>query len=592
MPESRSSINIQLLDTYKKVTGEDWPFDALFTAEIKEKVKNKFNYFENANPVLNPGREKKVTWKDEANNILEFNRADFEKQKLMIAIGCVLDEEMDTHLIQEANNIINMSDENKINKSVTDGLITHIANKEKTVAYHDVYHPTEFAKVMLTLGDKLGAIVAAFHDIDQRFVKHSGVNEIKSAARLAKHLESEYGINSIIAQKIAWKTIVGGTTMMKGVDGQPTLYVAQQLISPSKNDTLAETTLKLSLADSHMPTLVPFLKTKPDVFHLPSQILDVEEKEILYNKLDMHENEIDAAAMAIGQNIRMFSELNASYNGALSQVNFNVNGNKIEGITAWNNAIQAARAGDDAELKFYLTAPSNTDIHVTNPDGLLKAGSTLVDLFANRINSEIGFARGQGAELIKNAAQLHGCESRFNLDVMNPNAWPEHANRMEGKFKSLDADSLKTLAIIFFKIAARQPGVYLAQEQMPYIKAKLDEEIKLKSVISKLSQEIEDINKQIEITKSVSSHPNLTQANTASMIQLKTQANADLVSSQQTELHKKENALTETHAQLKDLQAGKSNLESTIEVIQKVKPIPQKPKAQAQASVSVHAMKP
>lgn len=134
---------------------------------------------------------------------------------------------------------------------------------------------------------------------------------------------------------------------------------------------------------------------------------------------------VNQTALFLGQNMRMFSEVHESFfsfSSALTQIqSFSLNNSadtmNRDGVSLWNEAMHAARMGDNERLEIILEAKINT-FKGTTPAGIAP-GMTLMDVFMIKLQGEISFANGQGPELIAQAANQRGLDA----SVLESNAW-------------------------------------------------------------------------------------------------------------------------------------------------------------------------
>lgn len=515
--------------------------DALLTDDVGNLAKKIYELLENQDMVINPGREKPCT----------FNALNPEALKELIVVQIALDLMHSTAYnqsieLQEDDEITQTIDENQARK----GVIEHIKS-EGTVIYHGVYHPIESAEVIAPFIDTLvegkGLSPKKVQLLKQRaralFIQHDrvqhldpanrekdgyaltklpGFNEFETAAlsyeeRLAAHdiaYENEIGLAPddtrianlrTIRNELAyesWKNIVGGTTMLKAVDGQPTLNTLQillgeaaytpsdseaPLVSPEQIEALKQNPLLMmslaaSAVDSLFPAMLPLIRAHSDMgSNLPFNLMEEGRIEIPLAIREMifgdptNSDAVNQTALFLGQNMRMFSEIHESFfvfKSALTQIQSfrGIHPDTLakdvieqDGVSLWNEAVHAARRGDRDTLKVLLERRiEHFKDNVQELPGGITRGMTLADVFINKLGGEISFAKGQGPELIAQAAAQLGL-SKPCLDVC---AWSNHAIALERLKKAYDDHPLfrVEIALALFQIAGNQPGLYVSSD--------------------------------------------------------------------------------------------------------------------------------
>lgn len=536
---------------YAAATGDSGSlplFEKLFTKEVEAKFREIKASLLEENPILNPDRQPPLKWNEKLPGDDSFTKdknAALERERNLIMMTMAMDAVYAPQYKEKQGLIAKINEQSGIMSSLAvQGRVEHIENEDKKANYHRGYHPQESAKAAVKVADLIakenrdaikGVVAAAFehHDIDQGHVKVDGVNEIKSANRLAANWEdklnafqeknaqnpkpdlSQADIEEYknLTAYAAWKTVVAGTTMMKMLDGQPTIHVAQQLIEQQMGWKKQETILDdasfiMSMVDSNLPALAHALKTDEDLGpYLPDQFL--REDSMASGLIELCGTndgvKIAEAGLAFGQNGRMFPEIHVTYGAALTKAVFD---NGMDGVTAWNQAVVAARKGDNEELKKLLSATMTAEVPVfmANP---LQKGSTLMDIFIHRIGSELMFSKGQGPEYYQQVASTSG-----NLDLgklgLNENVWKEHLGRLErlrdtyNKYSANEGEDEKNndknqeakfkLAETFFHLVGNQPGVFLKkdetlqkiEERMVYLEQLPDKKSELEALQAKL----------------------------------------------------------------------------------------------------------
>jgi hypothetical protein len=420
-----------------------------------------------------------------------------------------------------------------------------------------------------------------------------------------------------------WKSVVSGTTMMKKIDGQPTIFTVQKLVVedmlglPTPTTTaLDRQTMVMSMVDSNFAGFVKQLQNDSEMKkHLPSSLLgDIPPKiqAILFNPPDTSldtpitdKTTIDTAGLLYGQNERMFPEIHIAYKAALFQASFDVTeGGEIvkkDGVTLWNEAMEAARLGETDKLKELLTATTTNRIEIkafppgSAPSTFIEKRATLQDIFIHRIGSEIMFARQQGTEMYKLLADKLGLKQP---DIQYE-AWKEHATRLENlrdRYNACDPKDRFEVSKALFHIASHQPGVFLDSEKrmenITHAKSELD---KQKSEVNNLQRESniltvdifvleEKINGLKKAQPSPPTVPKETTNTTSSIRQrLRTQAggiSAEMLNDASSKMHQKqaEQAAIETKLKalpnLEQIAKKESNLWRTQQELQAIRPRP------------------
>ncbi|MDR3478422.1 MAG: hypothetical protein P4M14_10365 [Gammaproteobacteria bacterium] len=521
---------------------------------------------------LNPGRAQPFTWshKDLSDNV-----------KDILSISVVLDDKFASRYtsvetkLRESIAALNNNKYNIVNleMSLADQLLTEHVKRETTdVQYHRDPHPKESAVLaskieMINLNgqksspeEKARAASAfAVHDAEYGEMA-DGLNEINSAALLYQaKMESYTAFQSAIANDNtlseanrdaaidaieqyknmiayeAWKTIVAGTTMLKKIDGQPTIFTAQKLgvdamlgKKPEAGNALDRQTMIMSMVDSNFAAFIKQLQQDAVMGqYLPSSLLQntpPDIQAILFNpkganleSLSVDRTVVDTAGLLYGQNERMFPEIHAAYKAALFKSSFDVRDEtgqviRMDGVTLWNKTMEAARKGDAELLDKYLSVGTNVQIDIpafppgATPPPSIVAGSTLQDIFIHRIGGEIQFAKGQGPELYQKLADNLGFE---HPDIAYK-VWSDHAVQLENLRDRYNANSTEKrfeISKALFHIASHQPGVYLdADKRLQHIEvAILDMEDleKRKSTLQekdhRLTSEIEVLERRINV---------------------------------------------------------------------------------------------
>ena len=441
-------------------------------------------------------------------------------------------------------------------------LIEHIKRETKDVQYHRDPHPNESAGISkeIVIRSKQGEVLSTFEERarsasafaihDAEYGEHvDGLNEINSAALhyqakidaydkllgdisqddTLDQAKKENAIQAIEEYKKslayeAWKSIVAGTTMLKRIDGQPTVFVAQKLAVEEilqtpmvHGNALDRQTMVMSMVDSNFAAFIKQLQNDPKFKnHLPSSLLrSIPEhvQAILFNPKDEPLNKlsanvdkttIDTAGLLYGQNERMFPEIHALYKAALYQSKFDIIENeKIvtkNGVVLWNEAMEAARVGDNDKLARLLEAGSTEVINIppfpanAEPPPSIPEGSTLQDIFIHRIGSEINFAKQQGTELYKNLADKLG----FEHPDIDYDAWNKHAVRLANLRDRYNDPKTNKLEVskALFHIASHQPGVFLDCDKCL---GNIDKALKEMDNLTKRKNELDDRLKELKI---------------------------------------------------------------------------------------------
>lgn len=502
-------------------------FEDLFKGGVGEKSAEKrkvLDEMKHTTP-LNPGRSPPFTW----------NNPDLsDNLKSILVIGAVLDEKHSSSYTT-AEKTLSQAIANLHNKkynivtletNLADQLLTeHVKRETPEVNYHRDPHPNESAGLAKTItlttqnGEKSSpeekarsASAFAIHDAEYG-EPADGINEISSAVLLYQAKMEAYNklqveitndntldphqreqatdaiehYKQLLAYE-AWKSIVSGTTMLKKIDGQPTVFTAQKLaIEPmlgmetKPGNALDRQTMIMSMVDSNFAAFIKQLQTHPEMSgHLPSQLLEnisPHTQAVLFNAageplthVTADQTSVDVTGLLYGQNERMFPEIHAAYKAALFKSNFHINGKDINGVVLWNQAMEAARTNDTDTLKKLLTAGTTAQIDIpafppgATPPPPILAGSTLQDIFIHRIGSEMNFAKGQGPELYQALANALG----FERPDIQYDVWREHVKTLENlrdRYQASDPNQRFEIAQTLFHIASHQPGVYLDRDK-------------------------------------------------------------------------------------------------------------------------------
>jgi hypothetical protein len=475
---------------------------------------------------LNPGRPQPFMWDDknlseEIKNILVISVALDEKYSAAYAD---IETELKRSITTLQNNQYSIV---SLEMNLADKLLTeHVKLETSDVQYHRDPHPKESAvlaskiEIINQNGQKSSpeeqaraASAFAVHDAEYGEMQE-GLNEINSAALLYHAKLTRYSqLQSQIVRDVnlnadikisalnaindyisllpyeAWKTIVAGTTMMKKVDGQPTVFTAQKLgvevmlgKKAQVGNALDRQTMIMSMIDSNFAAFTKQLQQDAVLSqHLPSSLLTnipVTVQAILFNpkgdsleRLTADKTLVDMTGLLYGQNERMFPEIHAAYKAALFKSRFNVANEagqmvSMDGVSLWNKAMEAARNGDMERLDHYLSAGTTAQIDIAPfpptaaaPPPIL-VGSTLQDIFIHRIGGEIQFAKGQGPELYQHLSDKLG----FKHPDIDYKLWSAHVLQLENlkeRYESATPQIKVEISKALFHIASHQPGVYL-----------------------------------------------------------------------------------------------------------------------------------
>ena len=533
---------IDMLAAIRANTSHKDFLDGLLTEQVQELAKKIYDLLKAKDTILNPGRKTTVSFNMPPPPPKE-NIGIPESIKELIAVQAALD------VIYSAkyNKAIRLQSGDPITRRIDEiqeqqGAIEHI-KAEGTVIYHGVYHPLESSAVTADFVQEMmgGTVAQAELDVLKRraatlFVHHDrvqnldaankptayakakmeGFNEVETAGDFFEErsrlyteaivkLEQTPGNEEQIAklkemQEVlayeAWKFIVGGTTMLKKVDGQLTLNTLQVLaidvaldptaqpdqdpalvvapvitaeqMTAMKANYIVAASLAASAVDSHFPAMLGLIKAHPDMgANLPSTFISPVVRDIMFAEPD-DADKVNQTALFLGQNMRMFSEIHEAFfnfGSALTQIQ-SFDPKFIEGkdgVALWNAAMHAARMGDQVALKKLLDTQIE-HFKGAAPPGI-SVGMTLVDVFMAKIGGEIDFANGQGPELIVDAAK----QRKLAVPPIDVEAWKNHAKalvHLKAAYDTPDASpALKSqIAMTLFQIAGNQLGLYLKNE--------------------------------------------------------------------------------------------------------------------------------
>ncbi len=511
MPSSVDSLSLSQLGSVANQRYDGILFQILSLAKQDDKfVDNLLETIStHANTVINPGRKTPSTFGALSRNLQEMIALGIELDKRYAADYEKRSTKIKSWLAQVGKPDVFLDILNNLNGV---GELKHIAHEGPQSNYHRSYHPRESAELAALVikqiqGDQHRCkeeqvfvnVGFKYHDIIQRDVMTPGLNEIESADMLAHDwINALLDLTTMIAADnkintdlramargvindyrkiipyIVWKMIVSATTMLKTVDGQPTIFAVQNFLENQAGSkkipvtSLDRLAFTLSLVDSNLPALVALLKTHPQMgLHLPQNVLFLlpsGERNYARIILQVSESEekqgestINQTGLLLGQNVRMFSELHDAWKGELKQRMFEIDKEEVDGVDLWNLAIEAARLHNDEQLVTLLRAECN--------------GRTVMDIFIDKLDGEITFAKNQAPEYYRILAEnIEINATEFNSLAIDDNVWERHViylAELKKHYQSItNAPAKIEFAKILFFFAAHQPGLYLDNKEL------------------------------------------------------------------------------------------------------------------------------